>query len=77
MNAMLEQVIVVHDFNGGRVACSVLRPDVASPVGFWHDGGCYAEKAGWLQGGVASGLEQLQQKKRRELHRNTLKYNGS
>ena len=52
MNAMLEQVIVVHDFNGGRVACSVLRPDVASPVGFWHDGGCYAEKAGWLQGGA-------------------------
>jgi len=38
------KVIVVHDFNGGRVACSVLRPDGASSVAFWHDGGCYAEK---------------------------------
>jgi len=38
------KVIVVHDFNGGRVACSTLRPDGASSVAFWHDGGCYAEK---------------------------------
>jgi len=50
VNAMLEEVIVVHDFNGGRVACSTLRPDGASSVAFWHDGGCYAEKAGCASG---------------------------
>ena len=42
--------MVVHDFTGGRVACSPLLPHPDGSVSFWHEGGCYTEKdekGGW------------------------------
>lgn len=39
------EVVVVHDFTGGRVACAKLQPPASGEVSFWHSGGCYTEKA--------------------------------